>query len=65
MGRLTQIVDYLNRYPEDFYKEIGDMKYTHITIDENMKATRRRLKLYQTRRVMMTLLLRIKGALPF
>ena len=41
MGRLTEMVDYLNRPPEKFSTKVGVYDYSHFMIDDKAKEVRR------------------------
>ena len=44
MGRLTQMIDYLNRDPEDFSKEFVIANYTHFTVTDKAREVRRKYR---------------------
>ena len=48
MARLTQIMDYLTRKPEDFSLQFVKEHYTHFSIDHDLKTLRRKLCLWRT-----------------
>jgi len=52
MGKLTEILDYLNRPPGQFYgmshREFFKLFYSHVEFSEALKKRRREQKLYVT-----------------
>ena len=42
MGSLSQMIDYINRDPEDFSKEFVIANYTNFTITDIERAARRK-----------------------
>ena len=44
MSRLTQMIDYINKYPKELDSNYIRAHYTHFTINETAKKVRRKLR---------------------